>query len=265
MSQTVGRAIEILEFCSQRPRSLQEIATHLGVHRSTASRIIHTLSDSGFVRADDQGRYGVGFRLAALAQSALEQFHLREMVHPHIQRLSERTGHTVQFAVEQGRRLVYVDKVEPEGAISLPTMVGGFVVLHTAGVSKAVLANLDDAARDEVLAHASFERYTERTITDRDEFVARLAEVRARGWAVDDGEFDVASNCIAAPVWDQNDKVAGAMSITSLRSQATLTELRAHIPVLLATTASVSLELGWQPRGPLPVEPARAEPEASPR
>ena len=67
--------------------------------------------DAGFGRADERGYFGVGFRLIGLAQSALEQFDLRSVVHPHIVRLSEQLGHTVQFAVPEANRIVYVDKV----------------------------------------------------------------------------------------------------------------------------------------------------------
>ena len=77
----------------------------------------------------------------------------------------------------------------------------------------------------------------------------RLEKVRARGWAEDDGEFDIVSNCVAAPVWDHADRVAGAISITTFREKTGLEELRRSVPDLLATTMSISLELGWKPKG----------------
>ncbi|GAT74262.1 IclR family transcriptional regulator [Microbacterium hydrocarbonoxydans] len=247
MSQTVGRAISILEFCSTRPRELREIAAALEVHRTTALRTLQTLEAAGFVRKDDQGRYGVGFRLAGLAQAALSQFDLRTVVHPHLVCLSESTGQTIQFAVPQGDRLVYVDKVEPVQAISLNTTIGGYVVTHTAGVSKAILANMEPEPRERILAGVEFERYTKNTITGIDEFRARLDQVKERGWATDDGEYDIISNCIAAAVWDHSGTVAGAISITAFREKADLEALEEFLPELLRTTNDISLELGWRP------------------
>lgn len=248
MSQTVSRAIDILEYCSTHPRELREIAAELGVHRTTALRILQTMSAAGFVRKDDFGRYGVGFRLAGLAQSALDQFDLRTVVHPYIVRLSEATNHTIQFAVPQDGHIVYVDKIEPTQSISLNTTIGGFVVLHTAGVSKAILANMDAPHRDRILANATFTPYTPNTITTRSEFLDRLAVVKERGWATDEGEFDVVSNCIAAPVWDHNEQVTGAISITSFREKADISVLVKNIDDLLSTTTAISRELGWRPR-----------------
>ncbi|HEX4444419.1 MAG TPA: IclR family transcriptional regulator [Galbitalea sp.] len=247
MPQTVSRAIDILEFCSIRPRELREIATELGVHRTTALRMLQTLSAGGFMRRDDFGRYGVGFRLAGLAQSALEQFDLRTIVHPYIVKLSERTGQTIQFAVPQGKHIVYVDKIEPAEGISLNTTIGGFVVVHTAGVSKAILASLDPKSRQDIIAGAMFEAYNANTITSAEELEKRLDIVRERGWATDEGEFDVVSNCVAAAVWDHADKVAGAISITAFREKADITALQAYLPDLLETTAAISHELGWRP------------------
>lgn len=249
MSQTVARAIQILEYCSAHPRSLKEIAADLGVHRTTASRMLQTLIEAGFVRNDDRGRFGVGFRLAGLAQSALDQFDLRGVVHSHIVQLSEKLGHTVQFAVADANRIVYVDKVEPQQAINLNTRIGGFAVIHTAGVSKAILAFLDEKHAAAILQNATFEKHTPNSITSLEEFKDRLAVVRTRGWAEDNGEFEIISNCIAAPVWDHNGKVAGSISITTFREKTDLATLQMNVPDLLATTMSISLELGWRPSG----------------
>jgi len=246
VSQTVSRAIEVLEFCSERPRELLEIAQLWDVHRTTALRLVQTLEAGGFVRKDDRGRYGVGFRLAALAESALEQFDLRTVVHPHIVDLSERVRQTVQFAVQQGSRIVYVDKIEPYNSIRLNTRIGGYVVVHTAGVSKAILANLAPTQRDRILNELTFEKFTDTTLTSRAAFEQRLETVKETGWAYDDGEYESISNCIAAPVWDHAGRVAGGISITALKAQTDLVALEDLLPDLLDTTTTISRELGWR-------------------
>lgn len=246
MSQTVGRAIDILEFCSDKPREIKDIADSLGVHRTTAMRLVQTLISAGFLRKDDSGRYGVGFRLAGLAQSALEQFDLRALVHPHILQLSERLGHTVQFAVPEAEHLVYVDKIEPPNSITLNTKIGGFVVVHTAGVSKAILAFLPEHQRNRILDAVSFEKFTENTITGKDEFLLVLDEVRRNGWAADRGEYESFSNCIAAPVLSHTGAVAGAISVTAFKERADLVALKLLLPELLETTHAISAELGWR-------------------
>jgi DNA-binding IclR family transcriptional regulator len=245
MAQTIGRAIDVLEYCSEAPRSLRQLAEMLGVHRSTAFRIAQTLAEAGFVRKNADGTYGVGFRLAGLAKTALDQFDLRTIVHPHIERLGAEIGFTIQFAVAQGSHIIYVDKIEPPDSITLNTRIGGFVVLHTAGVSKAILAFLTQKEARKILANATFERFTDHTITSLDAFDKVLAEVRESGWACDRGEYEKISNCIAAPVWNYAGQVVGAISITAFREVADIDKLLTYRPRLIDTTTAVSRELGW--------------------
>lgn len=251
MSQTVQRAITILERCSERPSTAQELADVLGTHRTTALRLVQTLEASGFLRNLGSGHYGVGFRLAGLASRAIEQFDLRALVHPHLQKLSEAVGFTVQLAAPQNDRLIYIDKIEPPSSITLNTRIGGEVVIHTAGVAKAILAFTPPPQRDAVLAHATFEKFTDHTITSLEEYLTVLEQVRERGWSTDDGEYEEISNCIAAPVLGAHGEAVGALSITAFTHHATIEQLHERLPLLLETTRSISREAG----APAPEEP----------
>ncbi|QVQ53794.1 IclR family transcriptional regulator [Spiractinospora alimapuensis] len=248
MSQTVERAIGILEHVSERPRSLSEIAEFLGVHKSTAFRLIQTLANGGLLRREADGQYRAGYRLIGLANQASEQFDLRTLAHFHLVTLGEQCGHTVHLAAVVDRRIVYVDKVEPStGSIRLYSQVGKPVQLNTAGVSKAILASLPESTANELLTDCDFARFTSTTITSRTQFREELHHTAQRGWAVDDGEFEDFINCLAAPIPTQS--LHAAISITALRPQADLTVLQQqHLPALLATADAIGRELsggGW--------------------
>ena len=88
MSQTVSRAISIMKFIAPQPRSLGEVADHLGVHKSTALRLLQTLDEGGFARQLADGRYTVGFAIIPLAEHALDQIDVRSIAHAHLQRLA---------------------------------------------------------------------------------------------------------------------------------------------------------------------------------
>jgi DNA-binding IclR family transcriptional regulator len=246
MSTTVSRAIEILELCSLSPRTAVDIAALMGVHRTTVLRTLLTLQDAGFVRQTSPGVFGTGFRLAALARSAMENFDLRSIAHPYLNELGTRLRLTIQFAVPNHDRITYVDKIEPRESIVLNTVIGGDVVVNTAGVAKAILAFLPEAQKERILARANFSRHTDRTLTDIDTYNRVLEQVRERGWAFDDGEFDSLSNCIAAPVRDHSNSVVGAVSITSFRAQINIDVLQGHLPELLKTTNAISTAFGWR-------------------
>lgn len=250
MPQTVDRAVEVIELCSVQPRTLNELADALGVHRTTAMRIVRSLDVAGFVRSVGEGRWGVGFRLAGLAKAALDQFDLRAVAHPHIVSLSAEVGQTIQFAVPDRDRIVYVDKIEPPQSITLNTRIGGNVVVNTAGVSKAILAFLPPAARNKILDAADWTAYTDTTITSPQQMLERLETVRALGWATDEGEYESFSNCVAAPVYDGSGIACGAVSITAFREIADIEALKQCLPTLLKTTAAISHDLGWNGNTP---------------
>ncbi|MDI5972308.1 IclR family transcriptional regulator [Streptomyces sp. SL13] len=247
MSQTVARAIEILEFVSQEPRNPADVARHLDVHRSTALRLLETLTESALTRRHADGRYGVGYRLAGLAQLALEQFDLSHVARPHLARLCERSTHTVHLAVLDGDRVIYADKLEPPRSVRLYSQVGLPVALHAAGVAKAILAFRSPATTERLLRGCRFEPHTGTTLTDRDAYLAQLADVRARGWAVDDGEFEDYVNCVAMPIRDASGEVTAAVSVTALKARAGLPELHQLLPALGEAASAISKELGWKP------------------
>ena len=248
MSQTVRRAIDILEFVARRPRTQTEVGAHLGVHRSTALRILESLTDGGLARRLPDGRYGVGHRLAGLAQLALEQFGLRDVAEEQLRALGERCGHTVHLAALEGGQIVYADKVDPVDGVRLYAQIGRPVTLHTAGVAKAILAFQPPGAADALLETCDFGPHTATTLTDPAAYRRVLAEVRERGFAVDDGEYEDYVNCLAAPVRDSGGAVVAAVSVTALKARADLNALTVTVlPDLLTTAETISKELGWRP------------------
>ncbi|MFC3996706.1 IclR family transcriptional regulator [Nocardiopsis sediminis] len=246
MSQTVARAIDIIGFVSRQGRSLGDVAEHLGVHKSTALRLLQTLEESGFVRRLPEGGYGMGFRLIALGQMALDQVEARSLAHPVLQGLSERSGHTVHLGELVGDQVVYVDKIEGRGSVAMGSRIGLPAKTHTAAVAKVITAHQDAATRARILDGATFHRYTPTTVVDRSELERELDLTRERGWAEDRGEHEDYINCLALPVFDARGRVAHAISVTALSAVAPLPELRAHIDDFRQATIQVSRKLGWR-------------------
>lgn len=247
MSQSIERAAVVLEHVSVRPRTQSEIAEILGVHRSTALRILQTLTETGLARRRSDGTYGVGYRLTWFASLASEQFELRDLARPRLAELGAECGHTVHLAVFEGDRIVYADKIEQPGTVRMYSQIGQPVRLHTSGVSKAILAHVDRETLDRMLDGYDYERFTSTTVDSRSAFDAELQLVRERGWAVDDGEFEDFINCVAMPIRGADGQVNSAVSITALRAQANLAELERLLPRLAQVTEGISKSIGWRP------------------
>jgi len=243
MSQSVIRAARIIDAIAADPRTVAELAEAFGLHRSTMFRELQGLEEVGWVRRLGSGRYTLGTRLAALSKEALDSLDLREVGAEHVRRLQRRTGNTVHLAALMDRSIVYVDKAEDESGVRMYSRIGKAVIPYCSAVGKAILANLDVGGRDAVLAGVTWQRYTDHTITTRDALDRELALVAARGWAVDDREFEPYVNCIAVPIRSPLG-VVGAISVTAVRMVADLDRLRTHLPALRETAELISRELG---------------------
>ncbi|MGW2257175.1 IclR family transcriptional regulator [Streptomyces sp. NPDC001780] len=245
MSQTVERAIRVLELISESPRHPTDVAASLDVHRTTALRLLRDLCQGGLARKREDGSFAVGYRLAGLAQSALEQFDLRTIAHSHLLELGRKLRLTVHIATVEEGRVFYVDKVDPQSGVRLYSQIGKPVVLHTSGVGKVLLAYMPAEERAHVLDGYAYERFTDATVTTADDFAAQLREIRGRGWATDDGEYEPFINCVAVPVRDGTGAVRTALSATALKAQVDLARLQELLPTIRTTAHTISRALGW--------------------
>ncbi|MEU1536532.1 MULTISPECIES: IclR family transcriptional regulator [Streptomycetaceae] len=247
MSQTVDRALRILPLLAEGPANLEQVATRLDVHKSTALRLLRTLHEHGMVYRQDDQRYRLGARLFALAQEAMENLDVRGIAHPHLVALNELTGHTVHLAVYEEGEVVYIDKVESRYPVRMYSRIGKPVAITVAAVAKLLLADLPEAERRAVARSLEYPRYTARSITDPAAHLAELARVREQGWASDLGGHEESINCVAAPIRGADGRVAAACSISAPNVVVSAEELLKLCPQVQRTAEAISREYSGRP------------------
>lgn len=247
MSKTVTKAIEVLRFIADEPRSLTEIAQQMDVHKSTVSRLLASLEHEGLTRRTPDDKHALGFTLLFFAERVLGQIDLRAIAQQHVIALSRKVGQTVHLAQLMGDQVIYVDKVDGPGPVALSSRIGVQAEFHTSGVAKVILAYLDSTTRRRILDNVTFRPYTATTITSPAAFQRELDVVRRRGWAVDDGEKEDFIRCIACPIFDAQGKATMSMSVTALQAATPLSELTKMLEDLQETAATISREIGGIP------------------
>ncbi|MFB7291768.1 IclR family transcriptional regulator [Actinacidiphila glaucinigra] len=247
MSQTVDRALRILPLLAEGPANLEQVATRLDVHKSTALRLLRTLHEHGMVYRQDDQRYRLGARLFALAQEAMENLDVRGIAHPHLVALNELTGHTVHLAVYEEGEVVYIDKVESRYPVRMYSRIGRPVAITVAAVAKLLLADLPEAERRAVARTLEYPRYTARSTTDPAAHLAELARVREQGWASDLGGHEESINCVAAPIRGADGRVAAACSISAPNVVVSAEELLRLRPRVQHTAEAISREYSGRP------------------
>lgn len=245
MSQTVARAIAIVEFLAEGPRSLGDVAQHVGVHKSTALRLLQTLETARFARRSDEGMWLVGIGLIGIAQHALDSLDVRTVAAPHLRRLEKLCGHTVHLAQLVDDAVVYVDKADGHGSVRMHSRIGKKAEMHASGIGKAILAFIEEPLREEIISGLTLQQYTATTITTPEGFRRELQDIRERGWARDRGEFEGFVNCIAAPIRGSDGRVRVGLSIATLHVLSPLEELEHLVPELLDTADAISRGYGW--------------------
>jgi DNA-binding IclR family transcriptional regulator len=248
MSQSVARALELLSAVASEPRSLDELAARVGVHKTTVLRLLQTLESDRFVTHDSAHRYRLGSRLFDLAGLALEQRDVRTVAREHLERLNAQTGQTVHLAALEAGEVVYIDKLDALQGVRMYSRIGLRAPLHCTAVAKVLIAALPTATAEKIAAGIDFAPMTARTITSGEAYLAELDRVRSAGYAEDHEEHEAFINCVAAPIRDGSGAVVAAASVSVPTISLSHDAVLALVPNLLDAAAAASADLGWRPR-----------------
>ncbi len=208
------KALDYLESCWDEA-GVTEVGQALGVHKSTASRLLATMESRGYVaRNGVTGKYSLGMRIVELAKTKLDQLDLRTQARPFLEELVQKTEETAHLAIMDQRTIVYIDKVDTPHTLIMRSRIGYRVCAHCTALGKAILAALPDARANVILKEEGLPRFTPNTITDPLAFKEHLNRVRIQGFAIDDEEHEEGMRCAAAVIRDHTGGVAGAISVS---------------------------------------------------
>lgn len=239
--QSVGRALDILELIDRAggQMALVEMSAASGLPMPTIHRIVRTLVDRNYLRQLPDRRYALGSRLIPLGNSARNVFGSQSGAA--LAGLVRRVGETANLAALDGDLLVYVGQAPGPRAMRMFTQLGEHVHPHCRAAGKVLLAQLEDDEVREILARVGMPPVTASTITDPDEFIEQLAQVRAEGIAHEFGEMEDGVVCLATAVVGGSSQLALSISGPAARMTGEL-EARA-VPVLHEVARELAVQL----------------------
>ena len=242
--QSVDRAVTVLEILAKRGvAGVTEIAVELGVHKSTASRLVAVLERRGLVeQLADRGKYRLGFGIVRLAGALTGHRDLAHESRKPCESLAADLRETVNVAILDGARVINISEVRGPAAIAMHTWVGQSTPPHATSSGKVLLAF---ARRDlHQLLGDPLPRFTDHTVGDVTALERELAEVRTRGWAATEQEYEVGLNAVAAPVRDHEDAVVAAVSVSGPSYRLTSDTLPLVAARVVAAAGELSRRLG---------------------
>jgi DNA-binding IclR family transcriptional regulator len=244
--QSVDRAVTVLEILARGSAGVSEVATQLGVHKSTAFRLLTALEDRELVeQAQNRGKYRLGFGVLRLANAVLGRLDLTQQSRPVCERLAAELGETVNVAVRRSHYVVNVEQARGPSAVVAHNWVGELTPLHATSSGKILLAFMKPQERREVLGGDGLPRFTPRTITSFDELTSHVEQAARDGYASAVEELEEGLNAIAAPVRDHTGAVVAALSVSGPAYRFDRQQLSNVAPEVVSAAAEVSHRMGF--------------------
>jgi len=210
-NRSVERALDILVFLHEyrRPARITDICKGTGLSPGTAYRLLAVLVGRRFAYKNSiTRRYSLGFETFYIGATSRAMRMTSGRAHPLLVQLARDVGASVFFGAQAGSQVVLLDRVlgrEETGRVA--ARIGTYVDAHATAIGKVLLAWQRDSETREVFRERGLEAHTLKTITTVPSLIAELQRVRARGWAVDDGEFRPGMFGIAVPIISLRDEV----------------------------------------------------------
>jgi DNA-binding IclR family transcriptional regulator len=245
---SVTTAIRLLKVFTEDEAELgiSALAQRLGVAKSTVHRLVVTLVSEGLLEQNSENeRYRLGIGLFRLGTLVRQRMDLSTEARPHLFALRELTGETILLGVPSDTEIMYVYNMESPQALRMKSDIGVRRPAHCTAVGQAIFAFAGDDTIERLLSRPLVQR-TPKTITDPVRLRAVLAEVRTRGYAIEDEESEPGIRCIAAPVRGSDGGVVGALGIAGPSQRVSAETLVEYAAPLLQVVKTISIRLGYR-------------------
>jgi len=223
-----------------------DISEMLDYPKSTAHHILSTLQTYDYVSQDPETKkYSLGFKFLSIGRGILDNIDVRRTAHRYLLELHQQCKEAVHLAILRDRKVIYIDKIDTQGMVSLATYIGYRTDPHAAAGGKVLLSELPRKEIMDIYRERPLNTYGKNTITTLPRLFKELEKVKEQGYAIDDEEYYEGIRCVAAPIragW----KTVAAVSITG--SIVTMTMQRIHNEckaMVMETTERISNELEW--------------------
>lgn len=245
---SIDRALDILLLFQREGREMgvTQISAALGIYKSTVHRTLSTLEKRGFVQQNpDNGRYWLGIKLYSLGMLIREQLPIRNIAYPYAKDLAEKFNEVVHLAVNDYSAVypthTLLDKIHGHQMLAMTPPIGSSVPSHCSAMGKCLLAFSPRSVIDKYIG-SLLPVFTEKTISNWDDFLRELELVKQQGYAIEDGELELGLTCVAAPIMAKNGEIIAALSLSGPTSRVK-TRLAEIVAEVIKTTKQIADQL----------------------
>jgi IclR family KDG regulon transcriptional repressor len=224
---------------------LAELASHLGLPKSTVLSILTTLAHHHFVERDSSGKWSLGLAAFEVGSAYASRMDLLTAFRAIAGPLASQCGQTIQLAVLDGTEVVYVGMVDGTEPVRLVSRVGARLPAHTTALGKALLAGLPDGQFESLYSGSVLTPLTSFSIVSLEALRDELSRIRLQGTAYDNEETAVGLHCVAKQIMGRQGQPVAAISV-SIPSHRMSEARQSQTEGLVRTAADeISRRLGW--------------------
>jgi DNA-binding IclR family transcriptional regulator len=243
--QSVDRALQVLELLADwGSGGVSEVATAIGVHKSTAFRLLGALEARELVEQTTDRKYRLGFGLLRLARRVNVELELTDQARPITEELAKSLGESINVAVLREHYVVNVVQSRGEASVSSQNWIGQLTPLHATSSGKVLLAHLEPDRRGALVARG-LDAYTAHTLVDPAALEKELIQVVERGHATTFGELEIGLNAVAVPVRGEDGRVMAALSASGPSYRLSRERIDEAVEQLAAAAVELSRRLGY--------------------
>jgi DNA-binding IclR family transcriptional regulator len=239
--QSLDRGLAIVQAIAgaSQPLSLGQVAELLGVDRSTAFRLLHTLKRRGFV-AMPSGRkdYILGSAIWTLHNHYDWSKMLVKVASDQLKLLAAQTNETSHIAIREGNQALFMDCAAATHMVAVSSRIGELLPLYCTAHGKALLVDSSEEYLKVLFGNRPLKKFTAATLSTVPELVKDIANIKKRGYTVDDAEFRDEIRCIAAPI-RLGTEVVGSIGISAPVQRVTSQTTRLNAEKVCAIAARI--------------------------
>ena len=248
-ASVVVNAIAVLRtFTADEPLlGVTEIASRVGMHKSSVSRILATLEQENLVERDTETkRFRLGLGLIAVAGPLLAEMDERRVAYPVLRQLAEQTGETSALMLWSSNEAICVEQIASHHQIKHTTPLGArYRDAMSASVQVFLATQPVERVRELLRSGAiTFPGLDDAGLAAYED---RLQEAERRGWAGNYGESSTDEVGVAAPVRDHRGDVVAAVLIPAPRFRVSREQFESLGEACVAAAATVTSRLGGRP------------------
>lgn len=240
-------ALGILDcFVRETTLSVKQLMDMTGLTRNRIMRLCGTLEKGGYLIQDVEARhFGLGFQVLILGKAFEKSSSLVTMARPILKELAQNTGESASLYVLEGTNRLVLAREEGTQVIRYSVAEGQRLPIHAGASGKTILAFSPEEVTRGLIDNKPLTRFTPQTVTDRAMLRAELVNIRSNGYAFSQSERALDAASIAAPVFNNENRLVGAISIGGPVSRFTASRA-AYLKQVLKAAHGLSMRLGWK-------------------